>query len=183
VQKSPPVSPTPGAPESPRRNRSRQRDRILDWLRATDSHPSAAQIHAALAPETPGLSLGTVYRNLEVLVADGRAEEVSCAGGPARYDANVDPHHHFTCDGCGRILDVEVPVPRSLAKRLAGEQGLHARRISITFYGLCSECSEHSDTRSTSASVQPARTSRRPRQGRKASQNGNDEAAPRLNST
>lgn len=117
---------------------------MLEWLRATDRHPSAAQIHAQLRGEFPRLSLGTVYRNLEVLVSEGAVEEVPVAGGPSRYDGNPEPHHHFTCEQCGRIVDVTLPVPRGLARRLEGALGLRARRIAIDFYGSCDECEAHS---------------------------------------
>jgi Fe2+ or Zn2+ uptake regulation protein len=143
VTETPPV-----VPASPRRKRSRQRDRILAWLRATDIHPNAAEIHAALQPEIPALSLGTVYRNLEVLAAEGEIEEVPSAAGSARYDANLEPHHHFNCDGCGRILDVDLPVPRGLARRLAGEHGLRSRRVRISFFGLCPACESSSQAAS-----------------------------------
>jgi Fe2+ or Zn2+ uptake regulation protein len=139
-----------------RRNRSAQRERILAWLRGTDIHPTAAQIHEALsgrnplgrAPRTgptgggraPRISLGTVYRNLEVLVAEGEVVEVLVAGRPARYDARVAPHHHFCCDVCGAITDVDLPVPRSLARRLAEEHGLAAQRIHVSFHGSCPGC-------------------------------------------
>lgn len=132
------IPPTVAAPA--RRHRSRQRERILAWLRATDRHPSAAEIYAALLPEIPALSLGTVYRNLEVLVAEGAIDEVPCATGAARYDGNIEPHHHFNCERCGRILDVDVPVPRGLTKRLAGEHGLRSQRVRISFFGLCPTC-------------------------------------------
>jgi len=140
-----------------RRHRSAQRERILAWLRGTDIHPTAAQIHTALAaqnprrrtprsepPGTPAprLSLGTVYRNLEVLVAEGEVVEVLVAGRPARYDARIEPHHHFCCDVCGVISDVDLPVPRSLARRLADEHGLAARRIHVSFHGLCPACEQ-----------------------------------------
>jgi Fe2+ or Zn2+ uptake regulation protein len=137
VNAAPPDSSAP-----PRRKRSRQRDRILDWLRSTDVHPTAAQIHAALSPDMPSLSLGTVYRNLEVLVADGEVDEVSSATGAARYDGNLEPHHHFNCERCGRILDVEISIPRSLTRRLASEHGLRARRVRLSCFGLCPECDD-----------------------------------------
>lgn len=132
----------PNASTSPRRKRSRQRDRILAWLRESDQHPTAAEIHDALRPEIPNLSLGTVYRNLDVLVAEGEADEVACATGATRYDGNVEPHHHFTCEGCGRILDVDVPTPRGLTRRLESDHGLTARRIRLAFFGLCPECTD-----------------------------------------
>ena len=123
-----------------RRNRSQQRDHILSWLRTSDAHPSAAQVHIGLARELPDLSLGTVYRNLEVLVAEGAVEEVACAGGVARYDANLEPHHHFHCERCQSIVDIDLPAPRGLVKRLAETHSLEARRASISFFGLCAAC-------------------------------------------
>jgi Fe2+ or Zn2+ uptake regulation protein len=131
---------------TPRRHRSRQRERILAWLRSTTSHPSAAQIHAALLPDMPALSLGTVYRNLEILVAEGAALAVASATGAARYDANVDPHHHFHCERCDRIIDIEIPVAPALARRLKGRHGFQARRVSVSFFGSCPECEASTST-------------------------------------
>jgi len=129
-----------------RRNRSLQRERLLAWLRGTDSHPTAAEIHAALAPSAPRLSIATVYRNLEVLVADGRVDAVAGAGPALRYDANPMPHHHFVCERCGQIRDVYGLRPRNLARRLAREQGLRARRVRLDFYGRCPDCLQAQDT-------------------------------------
>jgi Fe2+ or Zn2+ uptake regulation protein len=130
----------PGKQRPRRRNRSELRERLLAWLRGTDSHPTAAEIHAALLPRAPQLSLATVYRNLEVLVGEGMVEEVTGSGAALRYDANQVPHHHFVCERCGSIRDLYVPHPRYLARRLAREQGLRARRVRVDFYGSCPDC-------------------------------------------
>lgn len=113
---------------------------MLEWLRATDSHPTAAQIHERLSAGRSGVSLATVYRNLELLVAEGRVREVPCERGPARYDGNVEPHHHFSCEDCGSIADVGLPTPRGLVSRLARDHALRAERVSITFHGRCPAC-------------------------------------------
>lgn len=113
---------------------------MLEWLRATDSHPTATQIHSTLRAEMPSLSLGTVYRNLEVLVADGEIDEVASGSGATRYDGNAEPHHHFHCEDCGRILDIDLTVPRGLVKKLAGDHGLVSQRVLMSFFGLCPEC-------------------------------------------
>ena len=132
----------PDVSAAPRRKRSIQRDRILARLRATDAHPTAAELHASLVSEMPTLSLGTVYRNLEILVEAGEADAVPCSAGATRYDGNVEPHHHFDCERCGRILDVDLPAPRGLTRRLARERGLRSKRVQITFHGLCPACDE-----------------------------------------
>ena len=130
-----------GAPEpAKRRHQTRQRARILAWLRETDSHPTAAQTHEALVRELPNLSLGTVYRNLEVLVSEGVIEEVPSAGGGVRYDGNLRPHHHFICESCGAIDDVHLQAPAELARKLRRARGRTARRIHIDFYGFCESC-------------------------------------------
>jgi len=135
----------PDLPAARRRHRSRQREKILAWLQSTDCHPTATEIHGALQPEIPSLSLGTVYRNLEVLVAEGVVDEVPSSVGGMRYDGNVEPHHHFHCERCGGILDVDLPAPRGLARRLKGERGLRARRVRIDFFGFCSTCEQADD--------------------------------------
>jgi Fe2+ or Zn2+ uptake regulation protein len=126
----------------PRRNRSRQRDQILRWVRATETHPTATEIHAGLEPVLAGLSLGTVYRNLEVLVEDGELEEVKISSGATRYDGNLSRHHHFGCDRCGRILDIELPEPRGLKQRLIRDYGHQPDRVSISISGICLECAD-----------------------------------------
>ena len=138
----PAVTQTPPEP-APRRHQTRQRARILAWLRATDSHPTALQTHEALVRELPNLSLGTVYRNLEVLVSEGAIDEVASAGTGVRYDGNPKPHHHFICESCGAIDDLHLQAPpssrASCAARAAGPPGasasistVSARRVSCT---------------------------------------------------
>lgn len=149
-----------------RRHRSRQRERILAWLRETDTHPTAAEIHDALRPRMQGLSLGTVYRNLDVLVAEGEIEEVPSALGATRYDGNVRPHHHFHCERCGRIVDLALPVPRGLTRRLEREQGLRASRVRISCFGLCATCAAGSEAGGESRNeTRPRRRSRRNQDG------------------
>lgn len=126
-----------------RRHQTVQRARMLEWLRSTESHPTAAQTHEALVRELPNLSLGTVYRNLEVLVSEGLIDEVPSAGGGVRYDGNPKPHHHFICEGCGAIDDVHLQAPPELARKLRRARGRKARRVRIDFYGLCETCELH----------------------------------------
>jgi Fe2+ or Zn2+ uptake regulation protein len=132
--------------EPSRRNHSWQRQRLLELLRSTDSHPTAASLHVALRVDFPRLSLGTVYRNLDVLVSEGEIEAVPSGGGVVRYDGNPVPHHHFVCEHCGEIEDLELPLPRGLLTRLQRRHGLTPRRVRIDFYGLCRACSDSKPT-------------------------------------
>ena len=74
---------------------------VLDVVRATETHPTAEWVHRMVRRRLPRVSLGTVYRNLRLLVAEGLVKELP--GPHARFDGNLSEHHHFTCLSCGRI--------------------------------------------------------------------------------
>src|SRR3989441_1083128 len=84
---------------------TRQRRIILEVVRATDAHPTAALVYRRVRRRLPRVSLATVYRNLRVLAAEGFLAERADTGG-LRFDGNTRPHDHFTCLVCGRIYDV-----------------------------------------------------------------------------
>jgi Fur family transcriptional regulator, peroxide stress response regulator len=115
---------------------------ILEVLRGTESHPTAEWVHRLVRRRLPRVSLGTVYRNLRLLVAEGLAAEIP--GPHARFDANLDAHHHFTCVQCGRIVDVDGPLAEphaeALRVRIAARTGLAITRQRIEFFGRCPQC-------------------------------------------
>jgi Fur family peroxide stress response transcriptional regulator len=129
---------------------------MLAYLSRATCHPTASEIHAALQPSLPALALATVYRNLEVLVAEGRVHEVPTTSGALRYDGRLDPHDHFDCERCGRLFDVPAAAPARLARQLARRHGLIARRVRVAFVGTCRECAAAQATR---PDVRPAAAS------------------------
>ena len=145
---------------------TRPRRLVLEVVRGTDSHPTAERVHEMVRRRLPRVSLGTVYRNLRLLVAQGLVNELP--GPHARFDGNVSDHHHFTCLGCGRIADVAgtmtEPYSRALCLRIA-QSGLSVSHHRIDFYGRCPECRE-------GASGKPAR-----RKGRAAGAAGGPDSA------
>jgi Fe2+ or Zn2+ uptake regulation protein len=98
---------------------------VLDVVRATETHPTAERVHRMVRRRLPRVSLGTVYRNLRLLVAQGLVKELP--GPHARFDGNLSEHHHFTCLGCGRISEVQAPSAdphsRALCGRVAAQSG------------------------------------------------------------
>lgn len=118
------------------------RHAVLEVFRGIKTHPTAEQVHRLVIRRAPGVSLGTVYRNLRVLVDAGLLGELP--GPRARFDANTRVHHHFTCLRCGRIADVEAPVTephsRALSKRVEARTGLTITHHRIEFFGRCREC-------------------------------------------
>ena len=83
-----------------RTRKSRQRDRILEVLRATKSHPTAKWVFDKVRKQFPNLSLGTVYRNLGILVKQGLVSKLDFGSSYDRFEAKTLPHHHFVCEIC-----------------------------------------------------------------------------------
>lgn len=125
-----------------RRKNSRKRTAVLGALAATKEHPSVDELYRQLKPDYPELSLGTVYRNLSVLQEEGLAQCVAHVAGQDRFDGRTDPHAHFICRRCGRVMDMELPESvNALAGELAGDIDCAAERVALNISGLCRECS------------------------------------------
>ena len=115
---------------------------VLEVVRGVKTHPTAEEVHRLVTRRAPGVSLGTVYRNLRLLVDAGLLGELP--GPRARFDGNTRAHHHFTCLRCGRIADVEAPVAephsKALSKRVEARTGLTITHHRIDFFGRCRGC-------------------------------------------
>src|SRR6185503_16761688 len=99
-----------------------QRYAVMAFLMEQNRHPTAPEIFAAVNRVDPRCSRATTYNNLRDLVRAGLVREVAVEGRAARFDAKGVPHHHFICDRCGTVEDIEwyaVPKPASasLGKR------------------------------------------------------------------
>ena len=117
---------------------SRQRELIYEALMHTDQHPTAEMVYQWLKPTNPNLSLGTVYRNLNLLVDEGAAGRM--AFPVERYDANVEPHPHFRCEVCGGVFDLDLPYDKGLDEKALLASGHDIRSHELIFYGVCVNC-------------------------------------------
>ena len=118
---------------------SRQRELILRQVQSRCDHPTADEIYKAAQKECPGLSLGTVYRNLNNLVQEGDILRVTVPGGADRFDHNTYPHGHLCCRGCGRVLD--VPVDAAMLESVWSQyKGAQVDAYALTLYGFCADC-------------------------------------------
>lgn len=115
-----------------------QRYAVMAFLMESDQHPTAAEIFEAVNRVDPRSSRATTYNNLRDLVQAGLVREVAVEGRSARFDAKDSRHHHFICDRCGNVEDVdwyEVPRPASasMGRRVV-------RECEVIFRGLCTKC-------------------------------------------
>lgn len=117
-----------------------QRLAIIRALVAAENHPSAEEICAVVRRKHPHVSLATVHRVLEQFCEVGEARKVTLLHDVARYDGNVEPHHHVLCVRCRRVHDIEIPeVDKFLEGRTSlGQFAL--LRCSLEIDALCRRC-------------------------------------------
>ena len=125
-----------------------QRYAVMAFLMEQNRHPTAAEIFEAVNRVDPRSSRATTYNNLRDLVQAGLVREVAVEGRAARFDAKGMRHHHFICDRCGNVEDIEwygVPKPTagSLGKRIL-------RECELIFRGLCTRCAPRQASRKAS---------------------------------
>ncbi len=134
-----------------RYKRSRQRDRILDTLRGTKTHPTATWVYDALKKEFPDLSLGTVYRNLGILRDQGFVRVLQSGSTFDRFDADTSAHYHFICERCGQVSDVPMlPLP-GVERAASDALGCAVSGHRLDFFGVCAECAAGAEQRPTAA--------------------------------
>lgn len=114
-----------------------QRTEILEELRAAHNHPTAAELYERLRPRLPRLSLGTVYRNLDVLAAEGLIAKLPVSGAEARYDGMPEPHDHARCRRCGAVADVPS---RTISGELSLPDGFLVEDRRLEYVGVCAAC-------------------------------------------
>jgi Fe2+ or Zn2+ uptake regulation protein len=119
----------------------------MAFLMERNSHPTAAEIFEGVNRLDPRSSRATTYNNLRDLVQAGLVREVAVEGRAARFDARGMRHHHFICDRCGNVEDIDWygvprPAPGSLGKRVL-------RECELIFRGLCTKCVTKGITKGT----------------------------------
>jgi Fur family peroxide stress response transcriptional regulator len=121
---------------------SRQREAIKNYLMATKEHPTADIVYLHVKEEFPNISLGTVYRNLNLLTDIGEALKIPSPDGADRFDGNALPHNHFFCTTCGRVLDLDLDIKKLEEINTSASENFDGKieSSSIAFYGKCGKC-------------------------------------------
>ena len=120
---------------------TKQRKVILEELKKTTAHPTADELYEVVKKRLPNVSLGTVYRNLEILSACGEARKLDLGEGKKRFDARMDPHYHCRCTQCGRVFDIPyLPLDEEIEKRFSETHNFKITGVQIHFDGICEDC-------------------------------------------
>ena len=124
------------------RRGSRQKMAVLEAVTRFCDHPTADVVFARVRENLPGTSLSTVYRNLGILVDEGRLIAVSGPGSEIHYDHETENHCHVQCRECGRVCDVRYAPVDFSALLPEDASGFTIDGVTVTFTGICSECME-----------------------------------------
>lgn len=102
-------------------------------------HATADEIYRAVNRADPRTSRATVYNSLRSLAEAGLVREMASEGRAARFDANLDRHHHFVCDRCRVVDDIAwFDLPGASIKEALKKRDV--RNYEVVFHGLCEDC-------------------------------------------
>ncbi len=124
-----------------------QRYAVYASLLSRCDHPTVEQILSDINQDLPISSKASVYSALTILRKCGLVREVLLEEGVTRFDANVNPHHHFICEQCGIITDLDWSIfgdLKTLQSKLGGDSDLSSEiqvnSYEVTVKGICSKC-------------------------------------------
>jgi Fe2+ or Zn2+ uptake regulation protein len=120
---------------------TRARIAVLEALERLGDHPTADEIHASIIGTGNRVSRATVFNAVDDLTAASLVMRADAGPGAARYEAAAAAHHHFICNRCGKVLDVAVAGPTTVATPLPGVPG-RVDDTQIIYRGVCSSCLE-----------------------------------------
>ncbi len=117
-----------------------QRRVILDELQRLGSHPTADELYESVRKRLPSISLGTVYRNLEMLSEAGMIQKLEISGSQKRFDGVTGNHYHVRCLKCGRVDDIEAGPVVDIDKVVKSVHGYQIVSHRLEFVGVCPRC-------------------------------------------
>ena len=117
---------------------SHQRELVLEAVKSVKTHPTADMVYDSLHKENPNLSLGTVYRNLSLLAENGDITPIYTGDNKVHYDGDIDPHCHFVCKRCKRIIDIFIKP--QIPSEILDKEEFHVEDNKTIFYGHCKNC-------------------------------------------
>ena len=127
---------------APKMRMTMQRKVILDELNKLKTHPTAGELCQIVREKLPRISLGTVYRNLEILSRQGIIQKLDVSGTEMRFDGTVENHYHMRCISCGKVDDVELDTLRDLEDAVNQKTSFKVLSHRLEFVGVCPACQQ-----------------------------------------
>ena len=121
---------------------TKQRHSVLRVIRGSDKHLTANEVFEDARRLLPGISFATVYNSLRYLKNEGLIGEIRFGADANLYDRKLTRHDHAICNNCGKLVDLELPLPDGLLEEAAKLSKFEAGSIELILRGLCPECSK-----------------------------------------
>lgn len=119
-----------------------QREAVFQVILERADHPTASEIFEAARRRLPTISYATVYNSLRYLKDAGLVHEISFGDSASRYDRQTDRHDHAICNGCGKLVDFDLPEAAKLMQAAARKSRFKPESVHLTLRGLCQDCQE-----------------------------------------
>ncbi len=119
---------------------TRQRKALLEAIQREETHPTADEVYRLVKRRLPRISLGTVYRNLDLLAAQGLVQKLEMGGTQRRFDAKHGRHYHVRCIRCGRVDDLSMRPLLAVERAARRATDYEITGHQLEFVGLCREC-------------------------------------------
>ena len=113
---------------------------VLDVLRGSMNHPTAAEIYRKVRRRRPGVAYATIYNALNWLTRNGMAVELKFGDAASRYDPITERHDHLVCLRCGSLVDSKIEIPRRVWATAARRLGFQVEQYRLELYGTCPRC-------------------------------------------
>ena len=123
-----------------------QRQLLFSLLHQNPRHLTAESLYEIASKQMPGISLRTIYQTLGELAEMGELQLVDVGIGATRFDPNTEDHHHFVCESCGAIHDVDILSTPKMSLQSGG--GFAVSEVGVVFRGRCNQCNHKQQVRS-----------------------------------
>lgn len=120
-----------------------QRRVILEEIRRVNTHPTADEIYEMVRKRLPRISLGTVYRNLEILSTCGLIQKIGPASSQMLFDGDPRNHYHIRCIHCGRVEDAPIEMIDTIEQDIREESDYTILAHRLEFIGVCPACKKN----------------------------------------
>ena len=116
------------------------RSAVLDVLRSSLNHPTAAEVYRKVRRRRPGVAYATIYNALDWLTRNGMVAELKFGDEASRYDPITKRHDHLVCTSCGALVDSQVPLPRNIIRQAGRRHGFRVQHYRLELFGSCPSC-------------------------------------------
>jgi Fur family transcriptional regulator, ferric uptake regulator len=113
---------------------------ILEEIMNLDSHPTADEVYEIVRKRLPRVSLGTIYRNLDILSGKGLIQKLEVGGAQRRFDGNTGNHYHLRCLACGQVMDLTTKPLKEIEKTISQLADWEILDHRLELIGICLSC-------------------------------------------